>query len=107
MRHAANGCGDRFTDHKSERFPVKDKAGEITIINLGDTSDDFVESIDFTVFPQLKFVAIGGREGAGNRPIACSFAEKSTGLTHLTIQDGTLNHCQRAFCPSEKAPIDK
>ena len=46
---------------KSGGVITKDEAGEITIIDLRDTTDDFVESIDFTVFPQLKSVAIGAR----------------------------------------------
>lgn len=68
---------------------IKNKAGEIETIGLPDTSDDFVESIDFTVFPHLKMVFFGARR---NGPVTdrslAHLEKKSTGLEQLTIDRG-------------------
>jgi hypothetical protein len=74
---------------KSGGVITRDKAGEVISIALDHASDDIVESIDFTVFPQLKLVVIGaGRKGPVTDRSLAHLQKKSTGLEMLGIEPG-------------------
>jgi hypothetical protein len=87
--HAQPAAENAARITKSGGVITRDKAGEISSIGLRDASDDIVESIDFTVFPQLQYVAIGAREkGSVTDRSLAHLQKKSTGLKMLAIEDG-------------------